>query len=106
MTDEIFLALIPREPGERITSKYIERITGMTGSEVRATINSLRREGHPIGSDYRGYYMATTQREILRTIRNLDSRIKAINRAKEGLRKAMYNLTFEEENERDARAKD
>lgn len=106
MTDEIFLALIPREPGERITSKYLEKLTGMTGSEVRAKINSLRRDGHPIGSDCRGYYMATTQWEILRTIRNLDSRIKAINRAKEGLRNAMFNLIFEEENEQDARAKD
>ncbi len=106
MNNETFLLLIPKESGERITSKYLEKLTGMTGSEVRATINSLRREGHPIGSDYRGYYMATTQREILRTIRNLDSRIRAINRAKEGLRKAMYDLIFEEESERDARAKD
>lgn len=106
MNNETFLLLIPKESGERITSKYLEKLTGMTGSEVRATINSLRREGHPIGSDYRGYYMATTQLEILRTIRNLDSRIRAINRAKEGLRKAMYDLIFEEENERDARAKD
>lgn len=106
MKDEIFLELIPREPGERITSKYLEKLTGMTGSEVRSKINYLRRDGHPIGSDCRGYYMATTQREILRTIRNLDSRIMAINRAKEGLRKAMYDLIFEEENEKDARAKD
>lgn len=103
MDYEVFLMLIPKGEENRITSKEIESLTGMKGAEVRATVNALRTEGHPIASDGKGYYMAVTQSEILKTIRNLDSRINAINKAKTGLKKAMFNLIFQEENERDAR---
>ena len=77
-----------------ITSRDLESITNLKGSEIRAEVNRLRTAGAPIASDANGYYIATTPEELTATIRNLQSRRNAMNRAIEGLSEAKYNLIF------------
>ena len=93
---ETFLMLIPKGSDSRITSSEIETLTGMKGSAIRATVNELRSSGNPIASDKNGYYIATTTAELEHTIRQLESRIKSINKARNGLLDAAFNLIFQE----------
>ena len=75
-----------------ITSKDLESITNLKGSDIRAEVNRLRTAGEPIASDGNGYYIATTQEELTATIRNLQSRRNAMNRAIIGLLEARNKL--------------
>jgi hypothetical protein len=77
-----------------ITSRELEQITHRKGYQIRAEVNRLRVEGEPIVSDAQGYYIATTADELDATIRNLQSRRNAMNRAIEGLMEAKYKLIF------------
>jgi hypothetical protein len=62
---------------------------GIKGVELRALINTLRREGVPICSGEKGYFYAETDAELLRrTIRHMSSRIAGISGAIRGLKKA------------------
>ena len=88
----MIIGYIPKGSDNRITSKALEMLTGMTGAEIRREINKLRQQGYPIGSDRRGYFIATSAQEIVPTIRNLNSRMAAINRAIAGLKDAQYNM--------------
>ena len=88
----MIIGYIPHGIENRITSRELTALTGMTGSEIRREINRLRQQGHPIGSDSRGYFIATSAQEIVPTIRNLNSRMAAINRAITGLKDAQYNM--------------
>ena len=88
----MIIGYIPKGIGSRITSSQLTVITGMTGAQIRREINRLRQQGHPIGSDRRGYFIATSAQEIVPTIRNLNSRMAAINRAITGLKDAQYNM--------------
>lgn len=86
------LDFLPEGQDRRITSKDLESITNLKGSEIRAEVNRLRAAGAPIASDANGYYIATTQEELTGTIRNLQSRRNAMKRAIDGLIEAKYNL--------------
>lgn len=97
MTDEIFLSLIPEGAESRITSCEICSLTGIKGSEVRRIVNRLRERGEPIASDGEGYFIAKTYEELEHTLRQLDSRINAIKRARDGLNDAAHNLIFAKE---------
>ena len=88
------LDLIPKGAENRITSRELESITHLSGSTIRAMVNTLRAQGEPIGSDGKGYFIAVKQEEIISTIRNLGSRIKAMERAREGLLQAQFNMIF------------
>lgn len=88
------LDFLPVGQERRITSRELEDMTHIKGSEIRREVNRLRTEGEPIASDAQGYYIATTQEELTATIRNLQSRRNAMNRAIEGLMEAKYKLIF------------
>lgn len=84
------LDFIPEGQDNHITSRELESITNLTGSEIRTEVNRLRTAGVPIASDGNGYYIATTQEELTATIKNLQSRSNAMNRAIEGLMEAKF----------------
>ena len=88
------LDFLPEGQDNRITSRDLESITDLKGPEIRAEVNRLRTAGTPIASDSNGYYIATTQEELTATIRNLQSRRNAMERAIEGLMDAKFNLTY------------
>ena len=72
-----------------VSSKELERTFQIRGPELRRIINQLRGSGVPICSYDYGYYYAETEQELLRTIRQLRSRIKKIAHAERGLTSAL-----------------
>ena len=88
------LDFLQEGPENKITSKELESITNLAGATIRAEVNRLRTAGAPIASDANGYYIATTTEELTATIRNLQSRRNAMERAIEGLIEAKFNLAF------------
>lgn len=88
------LDFLPEGQENKITSRDLESITHLKGAQIRAEVNRLRTAGAPIASDVNGYYIATTQEALTATIRNLESRRNAMNRAIEGLMEAKHKLIF------------
>lgn len=88
------LDFLPEGQENKITSRDLESITHLKGAQIRAEVNRLRTAGAPIASDANGYYIATTQEALTATIRNLESRRNAMNRAIEGLMEAKHKLIF------------
>ncbi len=86
---------------EPASSKKLEAIFHVKGSELRRIINNLRSQSHPICSNANGYFYASKQEELNATIAQLTSRIRHIARASEGLKKCTKfgpeQLSFEEE---------
>lgn len=68
-----------------VTSKILEDIFGCKGSDIRHTVNDLRRSGVPICSGRNGYYYATRKNEITATIAHLEGRMAKIKAAQSGL---------------------
>lgn len=74
-----------RGSSNRVSSKQLEAFFHVKGTEIRRMVNSLRCKGEPICSDYYGYYYAANQLEINATIAQLNSRIRSIADARDGL---------------------
>lgn len=74
-----------RGSGKAVSSKTLEAAFHVKGTEVRKIVNALRCKGNPICSDFYGYYYAANQQEIDATVAQLDSRIRRITQAKNGL---------------------
>ena len=72
-----------------VSSRELESTFQIRGPDLRLIINRLRGEGIPICSSDSGYYYASTEEELQRTIRQLRSRIKKIAHAERGLTKAL-----------------
>ena len=72
-----------------VSSRELESTFQIRGPDLRRIINRLRGEGIPICSSDSGYYYASTEEELQRTIRQLRSRIKKIAHAERGLTKAL-----------------
>ena len=68
-----------------VSSKTLEAVFHLKGTEIRKLVNSLRCKGEPICSDYYGYYYAANQHELNATIAQLSSRINQITKARDGL---------------------
>ena len=68
-----------------VSSKMLETVFHVKGTEIRRMVNSLRCKGEPICSDLDGYYYADNQHEINATIAQLSSRIHKIAQARDGL---------------------
>lgn len=92
-----------------VSSAYLQNRFSISSRSVRKLVNGLRNDGNPICSDENGYYYATDQKELLYSIYQMSSRIKAIAKAKNGLVKAMSHfpdsngqlkLEFEKEEEK------
>ena len=88
------LDFLPEGQENRISSRELESITNLKGTEIRREVNRLRTAGAPIASDDKGYYIAITPEELTATIKNLQSRSNAMNRAAKGLREAQYELVL------------
>ena len=61
-----------------VSSKQLEAVFHVKGTEIRRLVNSLR-------SNMEGYYYAANQHEINATIAQLSSRINKIAKARDGL---------------------
>lgn len=72
-----------------ITSKEIENDFQCKGTEVRKIVNELRSNGVLICSSPTGYYYAENKSEIKDTLAHLESRIKKIEKAKEGMEETL-----------------
>ena len=68
-----------------IKSFQLERLTNLTGSQIRERVNELRCNGVPVCSGRSGYYIAALREELNHTIAQLNSRILQINKAIKGL---------------------
>ncbi len=55
----------------RVSGKELERVMGLSGTDLRKIVNRLRRRGVPIASDQNGYFYAQTSGEVYSTIRYL-----------------------------------
>ena len=76
-----------------VNSGLISRQTGLSGESIRDLVNSSRREGLPVCSGRKGYWLASNEDEINETIQNLLSRIAGMEGAVAGLRKSKIGMT-------------
>ena len=63
-----YLAKNFRGANNPVSSKTLETVFHVKGTEIRRLVNSLRCKGEPICSDLDGYYYADNQHEINATI--------------------------------------
>lgn len=82
------IEFVPVGNEKRITSSEISNKLGISGAEVRRQINALRCDGIPVASDSHGYYIATEQSDLNRTIASFNSRINQMMKARDGLKRA------------------
>lgn len=68
-----------------ISSKRLERMSGVSGRTIRKYVHRLRQEGKPICSDQNGYYYAEEQQEVNETVSRLNEFITRIGNARTGL---------------------
>lgn len=74
-----------------ICGSQIANAFGVSDVAVRHMINEARCNGDPICSGRRGYYIASSQDEIQKTIDSLEGRIAVMRNAKEGLERCMFH---------------
>lgn len=60
-------------------SSKIEGHLGLRGAEVRQLVKHLRREGHPIASNGKGYFYAKNIEELMPTLDHMKCRRDSIN---------------------------
>ena len=75
-----------------ISSKMLEVVFHVNGSEIRRIVNSLRCDSKPICSDATGYFYGETPLEIKATIAQLNSRVRKIAMAGDGLNKCLEEM--------------
>ena len=75
--------------GKAIKSDALEQELGISGNELRKTVNRLRRTGAPIGSSKDGYFFCVTAGEVYSTIRQLRRMAGGLYAAIEGLENAL-----------------
>lgn len=68
-----------------VFSKVLEDAFGIGGRDVRRAVGALRREGIPICSNEKGYFLPMEQTEINRTVRRLGGLASSISDTKTGL---------------------
>ena len=69
--------------------KELNRTLGISGTNLRKSVNRLRRRGIPIASDRTGYFYAQTAGEVYATIRLLRKIVSGLEAAIRGLEKAL-----------------
>ena len=68
-----------------VLSRVLEETFGIGGRDVRRAVGALRREGIPICSCEKGYFLPMEEKEIGRTIRRLGGLASSISDTKTGL---------------------
>lgn len=88
MNTNLKIMLEQSHKGKRnaIKSFQLERMTDLTGNQIRECVNELRCNGVPVCSGRSGYYIAESKDELNRTIAQLNSRVSQINKAIKGLK--------------------
>lgn len=66
-------------------SKTLEAAFSVGGRELRRCVNFLRKNGFPICSDEFGYYYPVNICEVRNTVGRLDSLIREITKARDGM---------------------
>ncbi len=69
----------------RVCGGELERVLGISGTDLRKLVNRLRRRGVPIASDRNGYFYALTAGEVYSTIRSLKKMRAGLDAAIRGL---------------------
>lgn len=72
------MRIFQRNKGNTVTSDELEKHLCISGAEVRKLINHARKSLEPIGSGQKGYFYASTLKEIEPTIKHLEERANAI----------------------------
>lgn len=72
-----------------VSSAYLQKKFSISSRTVRKIVNQLRNDGNPICSDENGYYYAIDKDEVLNSVYQMNSRIKEIAKAKNGLVKSL-----------------
>jgi len=72
--DLLLIAIKQRDSLNPITSKQLESNLYIEGPQIRDWVREMRREGVPIGSDRKGYYICKTPSELIHTLADLKSR--------------------------------
>lgn len=78
---------------QRVSGAELERVLGISGTDLRKLVNRLRRKGIPIGSDRSGYFYAATAGEVYSTIRQLRRMTDGLEAAIRGLEDALEQFT-------------
>lgn len=73
----------------RVGGAELERVLGLSGTDLRKLVNRLRRKGIPIASDRQGYFYAATAGEVYTTIRQLRQMVTGLEKAIAGLESAL-----------------
>ena len=89
MNFEEYMKAKHRERAKAIKSKELERLFHCNGVRIREKVNELRSRGVPICSCPSGYYYSENITDIEDTIIYLNSRIKKIAIAENGLRRTL-----------------
>lgn len=77
-----------------VTSRTIEALFNIQGTELRVEINRCRSLGIPICSTRNGYFYASNRRELIETIESMQSRIRSIQCATNGLLETLSGDRF------------
>lgn len=64
----------------------------VSGSDIRAMVNYLRREGYPICASNDGYFWSNDINELSESVDALTDRITSMTAARDGLRRALRAL--------------
>ncbi|MBZ2175626.1 HTH domain-containing protein [Schnuerera sp. xch1] len=78
-----------------VSSAYLQNRFSISSRSVRKIVNQLRNDGNPICSNENGYYYGTDKDEVLNSVYQMNSRIKEIAKAKNGLVKSLKNFPDE-----------
>lgn len=87
-----YLEKYHRGENNPISSKMLEVVFHIKGTEIRRLVNSLRCAGKPICSDAMGYFYGETPLEVKATIAQLNSRVRKIAQARDGLNKCLKEM--------------
>lgn len=72
-----------------VKSPVLEKCYHCSGAEIRKQINELRCNGIPICSTSKGYFYASSVSEAESTIAQLDSRVRRISAARNGIMRGL-----------------
>ena len=75
---------------EPITNKQISRALKLSETSIRSHINKARCEGIPICACDKGYFFSNNKWDILDTVRSLNGRVVAVEKAVGGLLNALF----------------
>ena len=77
-----------------IDSNQLSKYFDITRTEVRQIINNARSEGIPICSNRWGYYFSTDDEDVQKTVKSLNGRVHANNKAIAGMSAYVGNKTY------------